>query len=95
MIKFEKMLVAFFICALLITNIIQVNADFSKSMYLTWGVQHASIVGEDLHLVLDKTSGEKNYIYHASVLVSIGFCILVRYKSCEIKNLLSFPKCCK
>lgn len=59
MIKFEKMLVAFFICALMITNIIQVNANFSKSMYLTWGAQHASIVGEDLHLVLDKTSGEK------------------------------------
>ncbi|RHN43649.1 putative xyloglucan:xyloglucosyl transferase [Medicago truncatula] len=57
MIKFEKMLVAFFICALMITNIIQVNANFSKSMYLTWGAQHASIVGEDLHLVLDKTSG--------------------------------------
>lgn len=54
--KFEKLLVAFFMCAL-IPNIIQVNANFSKSMYLTWGVQHASIRGEDLHLVLDKTSG--------------------------------------
>lgn len=39
-------------------NIIQVDANISKSMHLTWGVRHASILGEDLHLVLDKTSGE-------------------------------------
>jgi xyloglucan:xyloglucosyl transferase len=57
MAKFEKMLAAFFICAF-IPNIIHVKANFSKSMYLTWGVQHASIIGEDLHLVLDKSSGD-------------------------------------
>ncbi|WJX63070.1 putative xyloglucan endotransglucosylase/hydrolase protein 26 [Trifolium repens] len=56
MVKFEKMLAAFLICAF-IPNIIHVKANFSKSMYLTWGVQHASIIGEDLHLVLDKSSG--------------------------------------
>ncbi|XP_061343817.1 probable xyloglucan endotransglucosylase/hydrolase protein 26 [Gastrolobium bilobum] len=56
MAKFEKILVALLICAVL-SNIIQVDADFSKSMYLTWGVQHASILGEDLHLVLDQASG--------------------------------------
>lgn len=39
-------------------NIIQVDANISKSMHLAWGVRHASILGEDLHLVLDKTSGE-------------------------------------
>ena len=57
MAKFEKMLVALFICAV-VPNIVRVDANFSKSMYLTWGVQHASITGEDLHLVLDRTSGE-------------------------------------
>ncbi|RDX78711.1 putative xyloglucan endotransglucosylase/hydrolase protein 26, partial [Mucuna pruriens] len=50
------MLVALILFAL-VPNIIQVDANFSKSMYLTWGVQHASIMAEDLHLVLDKTSG--------------------------------------
>jgi len=54
--KFEKMLIALLYFAFL-PNIIQVNANFSKSMHLTWGLQHASILGEDLHLVLDKTSG--------------------------------------
>ncbi|XP_057420444.1 probable xyloglucan endotransglucosylase/hydrolase protein 26 [Lotus japonicus] len=56
MAKFENMLVALLICAL-IPNITHVDANFSKSMYLTWGAQHASILGEDLHLVLDRTSG--------------------------------------
>lgn len=60
MAKFEIMIVALFICAL-VPNTILVNANFSKSMYLTWGVQHASILGEDLHLVLDKTSGGNIY----------------------------------
>lgn len=69
MAKFEKMLVAFFICAF-VSNVIQVNADFSKSMYLTWGVQHSSIIGEDLHLVLDKTSGEFLFILSC---ISFGF----------------------
>lgn len=55
--KFEKMLIALLFFAFL-PSIIQVDANFSKSMHLTWGVQHASILGEDLHLVLDKTSGE-------------------------------------
>ncbi|GAU37638.1 hypothetical protein TSUD_60180 [Trifolium subterraneum] len=50
------MLAAIFIFAF-VPNIIHVKANFSKSMYLTWGVQHASIIGEDLHLVLDKSSG--------------------------------------
>lgn len=69
--KFEKMLVAFLFCVFL-PNIIQVNANFSKSMYLTWGVQHSSIVGEDLHLVLDKTSG-KYFIYLYLACISFGF----------------------
>ncbi|KAE9607559.1 hypothetical protein Lalb_Chr09g0331341 [Lupinus albus] len=57
MAKYEKMLVALFICVI-VPNIMLVCANFSKSMYLTWGVQHASILGEDLNLVLDQTSGE-------------------------------------
>lgn len=57
MAKFEKMLIALFICSV-VPKIMLVHANFSKSMHLTWGVQHASIRGEDLHLVLDQTSGE-------------------------------------
>lgn len=36
-----------------------VDAKFSKSMYITWGMQHAAILGngDDLQLVLDQTSG--------------------------------------
>ncbi|XP_062010638.1 probable xyloglucan endotransglucosylase/hydrolase protein 26 [Rosa rugosa] len=36
-----------------------VDAKFSKSMYITWGQQHAAIQGngEDVQLVLDQTSG--------------------------------------
>ncbi|XP_009352690.2 probable xyloglucan endotransglucosylase/hydrolase protein 26 [Pyrus x bretschneideri] len=33
------------------------DAKASKSMYLTWGTQHATIQGENLKLVLDQTSG--------------------------------------
>ena len=55
--KFEKRWGALLMIALA-PNIIQVDANIYKSMHLTWGVQHASILGEDLHLVLDKTSGE-------------------------------------
>ncbi|KAG4391658.1 hypothetical protein AAZX31_05G214000 [Glycine max] len=54
--KFEKMWVALLMIAV-VPNTIQVDANIYKSMHLTWGVQHASILGEDLHLVLDKTSG--------------------------------------
>lgn len=36
-----------------------VDAKMSKSMYITWGKQHATMSGdgEDLQLVLDQTSG--------------------------------------
>ena len=36
-----------------------VDAKISKSMYITWGKQHATISGngEDLQLVLDQSSG--------------------------------------
>lgn len=41
-----------------------VDAKFSKSMYITWGQQHAAIQdnGEDVQLVLDQTSG-LNYLF--------------------------------
>lgn len=36
-----------------------VDAKFSNSMYITWGTQHAALLGDgdDLQLVLDRTSG--------------------------------------
>ena len=55
---FQKMFVSLFIFAVA-PGIILVDATFAKSMYITWGAQHASIQGEDLQLVLDQTSGTK------------------------------------
>lgn len=59
MANFNKILVASFIFAVAF-NFFLVDANFSKGMYLTWGVQHAAIQGngEDLQLVLDRFSGE-------------------------------------
>ncbi|KAE9600325.1 hypothetical protein Lal_00046099 [Lupinus albus] len=54
--KFNNFLVALFIFAVAY-GIVLVDAAFSNSMYLTWGLQHASIQGEDLQLVLDQKSG--------------------------------------
>lgn len=62
MAQIEKFLVALFLFAMA-HSIILVDATFSKSMYITWGSQHASMQGEDLQLVLDQTSGE-NSIYN-------------------------------
>jgi len=58
MAQFERLLVVLFFSAVA-SSIVMVDATFSKSMYITWGYQHASMQGEDLQLVLDQTSGEK------------------------------------
>ncbi|KAL4317043.1 hypothetical protein AHAS_Ahas15G0345600 [Arachis hypogaea] len=52
----EKMVLALLFIFFMARGIIIVDANFGKSMYLTWGTQHASIQGEDLQLVLDQTS---------------------------------------
>lgn len=54
--NFEKLFTLFLFA--LIHTIVLVDANFSKSMYITWGAQHAILQGEDLQLVLDKTSGK-------------------------------------
>lgn len=61
MTMFEK-LFALFLLAIIPNSIAQVDATFSKSMYITWGAQHASLQNDDLQLVLDKTSGNLNGI---------------------------------
>ncbi|KAM7260367.1 hypothetical protein ACFE04_016108 [Oxalis oulophora] len=48
--------VAFFVLSLALHQN-AVDATVSKSMRLTWGAQHASLIGEDLQLVLDQSSG--------------------------------------
>ncbi|KAL4374785.1 hypothetical protein S245_017438 [Arachis hypogaea] len=53
----EKMFLALLFIFFMARGIIIVDANFGKSMYLTWGTQHASIQGEDLQLVLHQTSG--------------------------------------
>jgi len=55
MANFEKLFSLFLFA--LIHSIILVDANFSKSMYITWGAQHALLQGEDLQLVMDITSG--------------------------------------
>jgi len=57
MAQFENLMVVLFLSAVA-SSIVLVDANFSKSMYITWGYQHASLQGEDLQLVLDQTSGE-------------------------------------
>lgn len=46
-------------------NQLLVDAMISKSMYVTWGKQHAVVNREDLQLVLDQTSGN----FRQSVLI--------------------------
>ena len=58
MAKFDTTLVAMLVLAVAF-QFRHVDAKFSKSMYITWGLQHAAIHGngDDLQLVLDQTSG--------------------------------------
>ncbi|CAL5186443.1 unnamed protein product [Lathyrus oleraceus] len=53
--NFEKLLTLFFF--IIIPNIVQVDANFFKSMHITWGAQHALLQGDDLQLMLDESSG--------------------------------------
>lgn len=55
MANFEKLLTLFFF--IIIPNIVQVDANFFKSMHITWGAQHALLQGDDLQLMLDESSG--------------------------------------
>ena len=55
MANFEKLFSLFLFA--LIHSIILVDANFSKSMYITWGAQYALLQGEDLQLAMDITSG--------------------------------------
>ncbi|KAF9613437.1 hypothetical protein IFM89_008267 [Coptis chinensis] len=52
------MVLAIIVCTIAFDGCL-VDANISKSMYITWGAQHASIStnGEDLQLTLDQTSG--------------------------------------
>ena len=54
-----------------------VNAKFSKSMYITWGQQHAAIQGngEDVQLVLDQTSGYSYLFLWFSVQMHKGIIV--------------------
>ncbi|KAL5079739.1 hypothetical protein RYX36_008160 [Vicia faba] len=53
--NFEKIFTLFFF--IVIPNIVQVDANFFKSMHITFGAQHALLQGDELQLMLDKTSG--------------------------------------
>lgn len=77
MTKFNKFLLASFIVGVAF-NFALVYANFSKSMHITWGFQHASIQGDDLQLVLDPISGatsmlsiEKHTAYFSMLQLNI------------------------
>ncbi|CAI8594723.1 unnamed protein product [Vicia faba] len=55
MAKFEKLVTLFFF--LVIPNIVQVNANFIKSMRIEWGAQNALLWDDHLQLSLDKITG--------------------------------------
>lgn len=56
MAKFEKLFtLSFFI---IIPNIIQVDANFVKSMIIEWGAQNALLWDDNLQLTLDEITGE-------------------------------------
>lgn len=57
-----------------------VDANFSKSMYINWGANHSSIMGEDLNLVLDQSSGKihQPIIYHYCYSDLEALCFLLK-----------------
>lgn len=57
MAQFEKLLVVLFLYVVASSTVL-VDATLSESMYITFGYQHASMQGDDLKLVLDKTTGK-------------------------------------
>lgn len=56
MAKFENLVTLFFF--VVIPNIIQVDANFIKSMLIEWGAQNALLWDDNLQLSLDKITGE-------------------------------------
>lgn len=67
----DKMLAALFFFAIASSTIF-VNADFSKSMYITWGAQHAIMQGDDLQLVLDQTSGCIQFTLFQKIIIYLS-----------------------
>ncbi|KVH93880.1 Concanavalin A-like lectin/glucanase superfamily [Cynara cardunculus var. scolymus] len=59
---FQALAMAVFVSAIAFHSSV-VDGKFSKSMYFNWGAHHSSILGngDELRLVLDKTSVFKNY----------------------------------
>lgn len=64
MASLQALLLAVFITAVALDQSF-VEAKFSKSMYINWGAHHSTMSadGEDIQLVLDKTSGNKPVKY--------------------------------
>ncbi|XP_054790119.1 probable xyloglucan endotransglucosylase/hydrolase protein 26 [Prosopis cineraria] len=76
MAKFNEILAASFIFAVAF-NLDLVYSKLSNSMFITWGLQHATIQanGEDLQLVLDKASGSAAQTKKAFLFGSIEMLI--------------------
>lgn len=67
-----------------------VDATFYDSMYINWGAHHSSIIGngDELHLVLDKTSGTNSWQFN-SHFIDILVSVIVWY----VYELIQFLGC--
>ncbi|KAA0062624.1 putative xyloglucan endotransglucosylase/hydrolase protein 26 [Cucumis melo var. makuwa] len=67
MAKFRSFFIAILVCVI-VYNHIQVEAKMSKNMVLFWGNSQSKIEGDDLRLVLDKSTGsgaksKRNFLF--------------------------------
>lgn len=55
---FQSLYPVLLISAIALHFTIIVHGNIENNMYINWGNQHASMLGDDLQLVLDQTSGK-------------------------------------
>jgi len=75
MAQFEKELLVVLFLSAVASSTVLVDATFSESMSITWGYQQASIQGDDLQLVLDRTSGENFMLASNLDYLNIYICL--------------------
>lgn len=55
---FKSLYAVFVISAVALHFTTIVHGNTENNMYINWGAQHATMLGDDLQLVLDQTSGK-------------------------------------
>jgi len=79
MAQFEKLLLVLFL-SVVASSTVLVDATLSESMSITWGYQHASMQGDNLKLMLDRTSGENFILVSNLDYLNIHICLIGKYK---------------